>query len=128
MPQSEGPYRVGQTVEVSYAARVAEVVSGIAGRGTLLRLEALGSQDYSSPPGGWLAPEKVNVRIVAEPLPTDPGMYLCSVGLAAQDGMGNYHADGCEFYYLTSEQRWVDIGWGQPDDSMVLKGPLVTQS
>jgi hypothetical protein len=59
-------YRVGQEVKVEYRARVAEVIAGIADGGPILRLEALDSHDYSSPPGGWVSPDKVNVQIVSD--------------------------------------------------------------
>jgi hypothetical protein len=127
MPQSEGPYAVGQEVEVSYRARVAEVVAGRdEGVPPLLRLEALQSHDYSSPPGGWLSPAKVSVKVIAEALPTTPGMYYMQSDDPRQEHMGAHHTDGHEFHYLNHQGNWVDVGWGQPHhtDAPKLKGPL----
>lgn len=128
MASSEGPYRVGQEVEISYRARVAEVIPGRTdGMPPLLRLEALGSGDYSSPPGGWLSPTKVDVKVVREAMPSEPGLYRLKSSDPTQAHMGEWHTDGYEFHYLNTEGNWSDIGWGFPSgsDAEKLEGPLV---
>lgn len=110
-------YRVGQEVEVTYRARVAEVVTGNPLPGsTLLRLEAVESGNYATPPGGWVSPVAVNVTVVKEVLPTQQGMYALVVGRKQDD---EYDTDGFEFYYLNAQGNWCDVGWGQPTASAV---------
>lgn len=116
-------YRVGQEVEVSYRARVAEVVPGGAADGSgapLLRLEAVQSGDYSTPPGGWLSPARVNVKVVQEALPATPGLYAKAVTSDPED---EWDPDGFEFYYLNNRGNWCDVGWGAPslNDGGLLK-------
>lgn len=109
---SEGPYRVGQEVEVTYGARVAEVYAG--GDGVpVLRLEPL-DHSHASPPGGWVNPQIVNVKVVQETLPTAPGMYWAADGPASQAHMGNDHTDGKRFFYRNASSQWVDVGFGAP--------------
>lgn len=118
-------FRVGQEVEVSYRARVVEVHTGSAGEGQpILRLEALDSHDYASPPGGWVAPDKVTVVVVKEPFPTEPGLYAVQFEETAEEherhsrDTGRYYgSDGWEFFYLNTEGNWVDIGFGDPSES-----------
>lgn len=103
-------YRVGQEVEVTYRARVAEVDAGI-GRpraGVRVRLEPVASVVT-----GWVDPEAkaLTIKVMQEPLPSEPGMYAKTVLTPADDA---WNVDGFEFYYLNSHGNWCDMGWGQP--------------
>lgn len=112
-------YRVGQEVEVTYRARVAEVDPGI-GRpraGVRLRLEPLAPAVT-----GWVEPESFggfSIKVVQEPLPTEPGMYAKVV---RRDEKNEWDTDGFEFFYLNRHGKWCDVGWGQPPSS---DGPLL---
>lgn len=102
-------FRVGQEVQVTYRARVAEVGSEHPDReGRIIRLET------NAIPTGWVDPrqEGLTVAIVTEPLPTIPGMYYEPI--SEQEHMGKYHTDGKEFHYLNSDGNWCDVGWGTP--------------
>jgi hypothetical protein len=109
-------YRVGQEVEVTYRARVAEVDAGI-GRprsGVRLRLEALAPAVT-----GWVEPEAFggfSIKVITPPLPTQQGMYARVVGRESDD---EYDTDGFEFYYLNAQGNWCDVGWGQPSSTDV---------
>jgi hypothetical protein len=110
-------YRVGQEVEVTYRARVAEVDAGI-GRprsGVRVRLEPVASVVT-----GWVDPEAkaLTIKVLREPLPDEPGMYRMLMARGNQENMGTHHIDGYEFYYLNSDGNWCDVGWGQPAESM----------
>lgn len=121
MPSSEGPYRVGQEVEVSYRARVEEV-----GTGHLDGFVRLGTAAGTT---GWVRPsrEEFTVTVVREPLPEKPGLYRMKADDPKQAHMGLWHSDGYEFHYLNTQNNWVDIGYGTPsmNDGLKLEGPLV---
>ena len=124
MTAESGTFRVGQEVEVTSRARVAEVSTGSAGHAPpILRLEPLDGS-YNSPPGGWVDPQAVTVSVTREPLPSKPGIYWCND--TDQSSMTQWHTDGRQFHYLNTEGNWVDVGWGQPTvNDMPLNGPLV---
>lgn len=119
-------YRRGQEVEVSYRARVVETIAGSPdGTAPALRLEPI-DRSHHSPPGGWVDPSIVNVKVLRQPLPTAPGIYWKVAD--DQKHMGDYHTDGREYHYLNSVGLWVDIGWGGPhesEDGSKYHGPLV---
>lgn len=102
-------FRVGQEVRVTYTARVAEVGGPHAHReGRIIRLET------SAIPTGWVDPtqEGLDIDVINEPLPTEPGMYSTPVEAMQSDVFGPHHTDGQEFYYLNTDGEWVDIGFG----------------
>lgn len=111
-------FRVGQEVEVTYRARVAEVDAGI-GRpraGVRLRLEALAPAVT-----GWVEPSSFggfSIKVVSEaPLPTEPGMYAKAVvrePRPAESEDDFWETDGLEFFYLNEHGNWCDVGWGSP--------------
>lgn len=123
---SEGPFRVGQEVEVTFRARVAEVGTGRFDQGrSIIRLEG------EEVPAGWLSPEDVkSIRIVSSPMPTAPGLYRVIAADAKQANMGEFHTDGYEFHYLNTQGQWSDIGWGFPSssDAARLEGPSLFPS
>jgi hypothetical protein len=107
-------FRVGQEVEVTVRARVAQVFPGPAGGSeAMVRLEV----EEPNPPLGWVDPNRVTVAVIRQPLPTEPGLYAiqkvqdASV-LVSHDAL--WETDGYEFYYLNQHGRWCDIGWGDP--------------
>lgn len=123
---SEGPYRVGQEVEVTYRARVVEVGTGSDAGDTHSQCIRLENERGKT---GWIVPshEAITVTVVSEPLPTEPGIYRMADPTAARDYVGPYHTGGYRFHYLNSDGNWADIGWGSPgrSDGMNLEGPLV---
>lgn len=122
---AESPtFRVGQEVQVSYRARVAEVIarSAVADGGPALRLEPVDGTHHS-PPGGWVDPTQVIVEVTADALPDKPGIYWAND--EDQHAMDRWHTDGKQFHYLNTSGQWCDVGWGQPNPGMVLNGPLV---
>ena len=58
----------------------------------------------------------MNVTVVKEALPTEPGMYALVV---KRDPDDEWSTDGFEFYYLNAHGNWCDIGFGTPTTSAV---------
>lgn len=118
-----GPYRVGQEVRVTYTARVAEVGEVHSHReGRVIRLES------AAIPTGWIDPDQegLDVEVIGNPLPTEPGMYWSQVKDGDSQGyMGNAHTDGKRFYYRNASLEWVDVGFGAPHPDDCPLNPLI---
>jgi hypothetical protein len=113
-------YRVGQEVEVTYRARVAEVgTRGVDGVVDLLRLES----DVSAV--GWVDPHIIGVEVIRGSLPIEPGVYR-KQGPVPKNFEDAHHTDSWEFYYLNCDGFWSDLGWGEPTpgDALVALHPL----
>lgn len=114
-------YRVGQEVEVTVRARVAQVFPGPAGGSeAMVRLEV----EEPNPPLGWIDPNRVTVTVVRDSLPTEPGLYAYATQESdeekvrlSKDAGAYYGQDGWKFFYLNEAGNWADIGWGDPSPS-----------
>lgn len=117
MTGESGTFRVGQTVRVTYTARVAEVGgTNPHGASRIIRLET------DAIPTGWVDPsqEGLDISVIHTPMPTEPGVYWTLNNKMSKKEYGEYHTDGIEFHYLNTDGLWSDIGWGQPGSTQVL--------
>ena len=109
---SEVTYRVGQELQITFVARVAEVGAlHDQQEGRIVRLET------NANPTGWINPddEALTIEVLTPPLPIDPGMYWQADAVGRQGTLGEQHTDGKEFHYLNGQGVWVDLGFGTPD-------------